>query len=384
MFPFDRLTSTASALLREWLIAGNAYIECVLTCQTFSLALLLVPEMVLTLAASRPILWSYVMSVPFETATDDQINQFDSVLNRLCERLLIEGKWRSTFRRVTLRTYLNTLTLPRNLDNCLGADPVTSSWSSYGFPLNIYSRWNEFAASGPGFVRECADACSIRGLSRISDNAQTFADPVGTFYLRAISTRASGSGFTLIGGLDQNDAQITRNVRLRIANGTTTTTQQYTEMPFIEKSMTNAPVSLYSVDTTTAVETLLCVYAASETIPAYSRYVIPSAEDGSTFACLCKLAFVPAILDTDIIIPSITDALILGLMSFQFRDRNDAERSALYMGPNYPGTGDSTVKGVMKGAVDVLDMDRSELEFAEQQPFNVSPNFGAGNILSVR
>ncbi len=332
--------------------------------------------MVLTLADARPKLWKYASSVPFDSASDDQIAEFDSTLNRLCERILIEGKWRGCFKRITLRTYNNTLTLPRNLDYCIGVDPITSSWSAFGFPLNIYSRWFEFAASGPGLTAECAVSCSLRGLISVSDNAQTFADPEGTFYLRSKSTR--GGSFTLIGGLDENGNPINRNVRLHITNGTTTTTQKYTEMPFIEKSETSASVELYSVDTTTAVETLLCVYAPSEIIPAYTRYIIPGAQDGNTFACLCKLKFVTAIADTDIIIPSVTDALILGLMSFQFRDKNDAERSALYFGPNYPET-----TGKMSGCIDVLDSDLAELTSTQMPMFNVSRDYAAGTIRNV-
>lgn len=338
--------------------------------------------MLLTLAQARPVLWRYASNVPYDTAQDADIRLFDETLNRLCERLLIEGKWRSCFRRVTLQTHGNLLTLPRNLSTCLGADSVCSTGGG-GFPLRIYSKWFEFAASGPGLTSDSAWGCAIRGLLPVSDYEQTFADPTGTFYLRAKSTVASGRGITLAGGRDENDDPIDGNVKLLIANGTTTTTQQYTEMPTIEKAITDASVEFYSVDTTTAEETLLCVYAPSETVPQYKRYIIPNASDGDSFACICKLAFVPAINDSDLIIPSVTDALILGLMSFQFRDKNDAERSALYMGPNYPGRGDSTAKPVMAGAVDVLDSDRAEEDSAEIPTINFPTSFGAGNIYQV-
>lgn len=337
--------------------------------------------MLLTLADARPALWKYASSVPIENATDQQTRDFDAALNRLLQRLISEGSWRGCHRRVTLRTYGNTLTLPRNLSTCLGADPVsTNSTSCIGFPLRIYSRWFEFAAQGPGLTSGSARACSVRGLIPITDMAQTFSDPTGTFYLRAKSTKASTRGFTLVGGLDDNADIIQGSVKLEIANGTTTTTQKYTEMPFIEKSPTAASVEFYSVDTTTAVETLLCVYAPSETVPAYKRYSIPSASDGDTFACICKLAFVPVVNDTDLVIPSMIDALILGLMSQQFRDRNDPERSALYMGPNFPGKSDSTAKPLMAGAIDVLDSDLAEDEAAEIPMIQFPATFGAGNV----
>ena len=340
----------------------------------------------LTLGDSRQPLWKYVSNVPFETAQDSDIKNFDAVLNRLCQRFLAEGSWKGCFRRVTLSTYGNTITLPRNLSVCLGCDPLcpntTDSWS--GFPLRIYSRWFEFAAQGPGMSSSCVNGCAIRGLIPVSDLIQTFADPTGTFYLRAKSTKASGRGFTFSGGLDENEDAIAGNVKLEIANGTTTTTQQYTEMPRIEKAMTGAYVEFYSVDTTTAEETLLCVYAPSETNPDYKRYIVPNAEDGDQFSCLCKLAFVPAVNDSDLIIPDMMDALILGLMSIQFRDKTDPERSALYMGPNYPGKGDSTAKPVMAGAIDVLDSDLAEDEGAEIPMFNFPTSYGAGNIWQVR
>jgi hypothetical protein len=85
-----------------------------------------------------------------------------------------------------------------------------------------------------------------------------------------------------------------------------------------------------------------------------------------------------------LVIPSVTDALILGLMSFQYRDKSDPERSALFMGPNYPGRGDSTAKPIMAGAVDVLDSDRAEDDGAELPQINFSHDYGAGNIAQVR
>ncbi len=338
--------------------------------------------MALTLGQSRPILWKYQSNIAYTSASGDDIAQFDSTLNRLCERFFTEGTWKTCFRRVTLPTYGNKLTLPRNLATCLGVDPICSSngWST-GYSLHIYSRIAEFATQGPGLTSDCARACAIRGLIPISDTAQTFNDPVegSTFYLKSLSAQA-GRAFTLSGGIDQLGIPIDTPVKLNVIAGSQTTTQKYTEMPLIEKSVTPMSVAFYSVDTTTAVETLLAVYAPSETVPSYKRYVIPSAEDGDTFACLCKLAFVPAIQDSDLIVPGIVDALILGLMSFQFRDRNDAERSALYMGPNYPGRGDSTAKPLMAGAVDVLDSDLAEDEQAEIPPFQMSRDYACSQI----
>jgi hypothetical protein len=322
--------------------------------------------MILTLGAARPTLWRYASNVSITSASSDDIAAFDSTLNRLCQKLIGSEEFKASWRRVTLQTHGNKLTLPRNLSTCDGCDPITTeSWCA-GFPLQMYSRWFEFAAQGPGLTCDSCFACAIRGLIPISDTAQTFADPIAdsTFYLRAKSTVASGRGINLVGGLDENGDIIEGNVKLLISNGTTTTTQQYTQMPFIEKAMTGASVEFYSVDTTTAVETLLCVYAPSETVPCYKRYVIQSAADGDTFACMCQLAFVPAIQDSDLIIPSVVDALVTGLQAFQFRDRNDFERYQQYM----------------TDAVQTLDTDLQKDTAAEQPMFQMSRGYGCSGI----
>ena len=322
--------------------------------------------MLLTLGQSRPILWKYQSNVAISSASSDDTAAFDATLNRLCQKLIGSEEFKASWRRVTLRTYNNKLTLPRNLAVCDGCDPVdTESWCT-GFPLQLYSRWFEFAAQGPGLTADSCFACSIRGLIPISDTAQTFADPVAdsTFYLRAKSTVASGRGITLVGGLDENGDIIEGNVKLLIANGTTTTTRKYTQMPFIEKAVTSASVEFYSVDTTSSVETLLCVYAPSETVPCYKRYAIPSASDGDTFACMCQLAFVPAIQDQDLIIPSVVDALVTGLQAFQFRDKNDFERYQQYM----------------TEAIQTLDADLQKDTAAELPTFQMSRGYGCSGI----
>lgn len=321
----------------------------------------------LTLLSVRQSLWQYGSSVPYATATTQDKSNFDAVVNQVVERFLLDGKWRGTFKRVTLRTYGNTLTLPRNLESCLGCDPLTSQGQNViGLPLMIYSRWFEFAAGGIGLTSSNCLSCAIRGLVQQSDNVQTFNDPTGTFYIRAKATEVSAGGFTLAGGFDQNSSELFANITLAFANGTTTTTQQYTAMPLIQKVVTTNAVSMYSVDVTSGVETLLCVYAPGETVPAYKRYVMPSAQDGDTFLAFCKLAYVPAVADTDIIIPSVTGALKLGLMSLQFEDRNDLERAASYMNQ----------------AIALLDADMQELNGAEIPPFNMV-GFGAGDVVNV-
>jgi hypothetical protein len=94
------------------------------------------------------------------------------------------------------------------------------------------------------------------------------------------------------------------------------------------------------------------------------------------FVCIAKRSYVPLKDDNDEVRPSNLGALKLGLKSLQYEDTDNAERAALYMGPN--GT------GKMQGAIDLLDKEREENEQAEVPVLNVSPHFGCGHIPHIR
>ncbi len=79
---------------------------------------------------------------------------------------------------------------------------------------------------------------------------------------------------------------------------------------------------------------------------------------------MCKLSFVPAINDSDLIIPSVMDALVTGLQAFQFRDRNDFERYQMYMAD----------------AIQTLDSDLQKDTAAELPTFQFSRSYGCSEI----
>lgn len=100
-------------------------------------------------------------------------------------------------------------------------------------------------------------------------------------------------------------------------------------------------------------------------------------DTAGTYVIIAKRAFVPFYSDNDEV-PFSLGALKLGLMSLQFEDKNDSDRAALFMGPNFP---DKT--GRMAGALDLLDTERAEIQQSEVPGF-ASNGFGAGGIAHVR
>lgn len=101
-------------------------------------------------------------------------------------------------------------------------------------------------------------------------------------------------------------------------------------------------------------------------------------DTAGTYLVIAKRKFVPFFSDDDEVIPSNLGALKLGLMSLQFEDKNDPDRAALFMGPNFPER-----TGKIAGAFDLLEMERSEEQISEVPGFAVN-NFGAGGIAHVR
>lgn len=279
------------------------------------------------------------------------------------------------WKKLTLAVYDNTLTIPRGFDTCHKVESCGGS-----FPL--YSQFHRFA----GYGLSCDSVYPIHycagGLKLIDENAQTFRIPTGTFTLRAVATEISAEGLTFIGGFDQNSAELFGDITLALVNGTANGSQQYTQLPQIQKAVTTNAVSLYAVDTTTAVATLIAVFAPGETIPVYRKYAIAGACSSTTdtplVSAICKLSFVPAISANDIVVPSHIGALRLGLMAHRFEERVDPVNGQLYWGPNHPEQ-----TGKMYGAVDLLDSELREIQAAEQPIFNVSPDFACGGIRNV-
>ncbi len=278
------------------------------------------------------------------------------------------------WKRPVLQVFGSILTLPRGFDTCRGAE------SAHGAPLPLYSSFHSFVAYGRTHWLDWGTGFMHHGLTLIDEAAQTFVHPEGTYTLRAVATEVNSTGITLIGGFDQNDVEVLGSITLPLANGATNTTQQYTKLPEIQKVVTAGAVSLYSVDTTTSVATLIAVYAPGETIPAYRQYRVGHGMDGKCVHTLCKLGFEPAISPNDIVMPAHVGALKLGLQALQFEDKTDPTNAGLYWGPNYPARN----PGKPYGAVDLLDSEIDELDGAETPAFNVSPNFGAGSVINVR
>jgi hypothetical protein len=293
---------------------------------------------------------------------------------QVVERFFSLGTWRNMWRRLDLTVYDNTLTIPRGFDTCRAIGACG------GGPAPIYSQFHRFAGYGVAVdpVGNFGPIGSdwFGGLRLIDESAQTFRKPTGTFTLRAVAQEANATGFTFIGGRDQNGTELFGQTTLAFVNGAADGTQQYTRLPEIQKAVTSKAVLLYSVDTTSGVATLLASYAPGETIPSYRQYsahglTTDNNQDGisdQTLSAICKLAFCPALSPNDLVIPGNLGSLKLGLMSLGYEEHTDPQNAKIYM----------------DNAIALLDAELGELEGAEAPAMNFSRDYGCGSIPSPR
>lgn len=266
------------------------------------------------------------------------------------------GRWSNCWVRVSaIPIYNNTITVPRRFATCAGVNLCAG-------PRPVYSRFWAFTVS------QRSVQCS-NGVTPINDQAQTFIDPDGTYYLRIKSSVAGDNTklVTLFGGLDSTGVELFDSVTLTITAGSpATTARSFTSLPRISKVLTTGQVDLYSVDTTSAVETLIATYAPYETLPGYKQYEIENIGNETSADCLCDLAYVPAINDTDLITPGVLGGLKHGLKALAYEDTSDDRQDQEWA-----------------RSEKTLDDARDSGDGFTIPTFRFDENFGAGSIYNV-
>lgn len=317
--------------------------------------------MLLTLADVRTALWQYYfagpdgLKVPLASATAAELAYWLGGLNQVQDRLTDKGP--SYWVMVpAIPIYNNTITVPRRFNTCAGVNLC-------GGPRPVYSRFWKFSESTRSV--QCSN-----GVTAINDTAQTFITPTGAYYLRIKSGTAGDNTkvVTFRGGLDANGAEYFDAVTLASVSGTPqTTTRSFTGLPLISKVVTTGEIDLYAVDTTTAVETQIAIYAPYETLPAYKQYEIENVTTADTSAfCLCNLSYVPASADTDIITPGVLGGLKHGLKALAFEDTSDGQQDVEW-----------------QRSLQVLNDARDSDDGVFIPTFRFIESFGAGDIANV-
>jgi hypothetical protein len=224
------------------------------------------------------------------------------------------------------------VTLPRRCESILGITVEKA-------PITPFGRWYSFVPGGPGQL----DSSAYSGPDLIldeGDNHPIFIDsPFDSFRLRVKVPNATDrdeNNYLIVKGTDDSGKTIytsdgEEGCILSMNGAEVTSTEYFTTITGVSKPLTLGYVTLWAVDAT-GNEFQIGEYEPGETNIGYRRYRVVRASGSETpvIRALCKRRFIPAVSESDDIIPDNLGALKLGLISLKYEDTNDLERATEY------------------------------------------------------
>jgi hypothetical protein len=288
-------------------------------------------------------------------------------LNAVCNTFLTEAKpkdsvfrWRDSTTGASFAIYYDScnqafITLKRNMLSLLasayGQTGVNNppSFQVRFSNAEIKGPWAEFGNGAYGV----GDQIWGRGMMDWGDNWTTFQDfpNAEPSYLRIVTEQSEAGGASILfRGVDQNGNEIysgTAGATIKGVNlvfgsiappSFSQTTQVFGEPPsLVQKPVTYGPLSLYSVGMNTGTVALIAIYDPGDTSPGFRRYKLGGMQftqgqqiPYTTLHSMVKRRFVPAIAQSDELIPGNIEALTMGLIARGYDLQRDPGTSHAY------------------------------------------------------
>lgn len=285
--------------------------------------------MKLTLGEAKPQLYTAV--VP-NLNTQENVDRFTSYLNLAQERLINSGKWNGTIFPVRFTSPDGVITLPRRFLAALAAKWVKDESSA---PIRIRNGWFTY-------LTPVSDLWSATYWPRYGFN-ETFIDDLGDgfctfkdspyeqYNIRIVISNAQDAGNEIVvAGKDADGDLVT--IMPTLANPSVTPSQVFSgPLSLVSKPVTFGEIAIYAVNAANpAEEELIGEYENSETNASYKRYSVPNEPAVDYVDVLCKVRYVPCVVDTDEVIVSNLGALKNMLISLRYEDEADLERSEMF------------------------------------------------------
>ena len=285
--------------------------------------------MKLTLGEAKPQLYSAV--VP-NLNTQENVDRFTSYLNLAQERLINSGKWNGTIFPVRFTSPDGVITLPRRFLAALAAKWVKDESSA---PIRIRNGWFTYLTpvtdlwSATYWPRYGFNETFIDDLG---DGFCTFKDsPYEQYNIKIVISSAQDAGNEIVvAGKDADGDLVT--IIPTLANPSVTPSQVFSgPLGMVSKPITFGSISIYAVNASNpAEEELIGEYENSETNASYKRYAVPNEPSVDYLDVLCKIRYVPCVVDTDEVAVSNLGALKNMLISLRYEDEADLERSEMF------------------------------------------------------
>jgi len=266
-------------------------------------------------------------------------------VNRACERLLYEGKWRDTVVTYAICVNNGCLTWPREID-------TIEAVVACDLPLIIRNEWFDFLDSGPGPAVENSTAPAATLIDR--GQAIAFDDITTTGYKLAVwcdGNEAAGAQI-LIRYYDSNGNKVYSTVGGTLEEG------EFLTLPpagnyvysskevlpngwyFVKKPQTLRQVRVYAYKIAGGTTFPLAYYEPDEEVPVYRRSLIVGlSNQGTTTGGSCssksvivraKLRFIPAFNDNSVLPIPHVDAIRLAAQAIRKEENNMIADAAAY------------------------------------------------------
>lgn len=266
-------------------------------------------------------------------------------VNRGCERLLYEGKWKDTVITYAVCVNSGCLTWPREIETIEAA-------IACDLPLIIRNEWFEFLESGPSFARESDNAPAATLIDR--GHTISFDDITTTGYKLAVwcdGNEAAGAQI-LLRYYDSNGNKVYTTVSGAMEEG------EFLTLPaagnyvyssrevlpngwyFVKKPQTLRQVRVYAYKIADGTIFPLAYYEPDEEIPVYRKSLIVGlSNQGTSTSGTCssksvivraKLRFIPAFNDNSVLPIPHLDAVRLACQAIRKEENNLIADAAAY------------------------------------------------------
>ena len=263
--------------------------------------------------------------------SQENVDKFTSYLNLAQERLINSGKWNGTIYPVRFSSPTGIISLPRKFGAVLaikwvqgdnsGPIRIRNGWFSYMNP--IADLWTSSFWPRYGYTES--------NIDDLGDGYATYRDATYASYKIKIEIEdaADAGNNVVIKGKNADGEDV--SIEVTLANPSVTPAQVFAgSIAMFQKPITSGKINLYAVDEATSAEMQVGEYEQSETTAAYRRYAVPNDETVDYLDALCKLRYIPCVVDTDEVVVSNLGALKTMLMSLRYEDEADLERSEMF------------------------------------------------------
>lgn len=252
---------------------------------------------------------------------------FRSTINQVCERYILNGKWKGNVIKVTIDSSTGFITLPPDYLAALGS--TYNHW-----PTPIFGEFHTYFESGPGTplessgwlgqLQDLGDGyCSQKDIITADDRATppVTAQPGS---IRIYSTGSdNGKTVRIFGieeetGMEVSDPNGVLGEEITLAAPFATSGKHYSKLTDVIKARTNGPVTAWVAPTSGAAVYQIATWLPGETRPRYRRYQTGRAE--KAIQILCQRRFRPVWAETDWVIPGSLAALKFGIKAIALED----------------------------------------------------------------